>query len=151
MTYHPPLPSDALWALDLILMNVREQGEAYFDGSPYGDDDRAILMKLASLDEKKEETEEGDKWQRLEAESNKLFRELSRAGDLIEHKDNTEKMAYFRTATSLLDKIVGIQERTANLKKISQFHAEVLRIMDDVLTEDQRTTVMMALEKAIKE
>jgi hypothetical protein len=58
-------------------------------------------------------------------------------------------MTYFRTATSLLEKIVGINERAVGLKHIHDFQQGVLAIFDDELKADQRTRVMERLRSLI--
>ncbi len=63
--------------------------------------------------------------------------------------DSSESMSYFRTATSLLEKLLGYQERALGIKAISEFHATVTEIMESVLTEDQRNTVMERMKNAI--
>jgi hypothetical protein len=114
-------------------------------------EDKDVLVKLESRIEQvaEEDLEDDSKWGRLEKESNKLFTMLTEFSNKLDSRDNTETMAYFRTATSLLDKIVGIQERTANLKQISRFHDTVLIVLEDVLDASQRTQVMEQLKKSI--
>lgn len=152
--FYPPLPDRAVWAVDIILQNMAQDPDYLID-SPYTHEEITTLERLAgnvsTLAEEAEEIEEvGDgKWARLERESDKLFKALTGFSAKLDAKDNAETMAYFRTATSLLDKIVGIQERTANLKQISMFHDTVLRVMEDVLDAGQRTEVMTQLKKAI--
>lgn len=154
MSFYPPLPTDAIWALDVILQNTKEDPLYLADEDcPYSPADVLVLTRLAGAqpveldDDDAEET--GTKWERLQRESDKLFKGLTKAGTLLEHKDNSEKMAYFRTATQLLDKIVSIQERAANLQKIHAFHDLVLTIMEDVLDAGQRTDVMARLRTNI--
>lgn len=149
--FHPPLPEGATWALDIILRNL-EQDPDYLLDSPYTQEELDVLERFAGRAEAVEEDEapaEG-KWARLEHESNKLFKMLTDFSSKLDSKDNAETMAYFRTATSLLDKIVGIQERAANLKQINLFHETVLTVMEDVLDAGQRTEVMSRLKTAIK-
>lgn len=151
MTEYPPdLPDGAAFCLDLILQRMAEEPD-FLDHAPYPQEDKDVLAKLESRIEQieEEDLDEDSKWGRLEKESNKLFKMLTDFSDKLNDKDNTETMAYFRTATSLLDKIVGIQERTANLKQISLFHDTVLAVVEDVLDAGQRTQVMEQLKKAI--
>ena len=149
--FYPPLPDRAAWAMDIILRNL-EQDPDYLIDSPYTEEEVLVFERFSTRGiEVEEEIEEASdsKWTRLERESNKLFKSLTDFEGKLDTKDNAEQMAYFRTATSLLDKIVGIQERTANLKQISMFHDTVLRIMEDILDPGQRTNVMAQLKKAM--
>lgn len=153
--FYPPLPERAAWAVDIILQNMAQDPE-YLAYSPYSREELAILERLTggaaarrAADADEIEVVGEGKWARLESESNKLFKSLTEFSSKLNERDNAEQMAYFRTATSLLDKIVNIQERAANLKQISMFHDTVLRVMEDVLDAGQRTEVMTQLKKAI--
>jgi len=151
--YYPPLPEGAAFALDIILQNIESDPEYLLD-APYSGDELVVLDKLvtqvAAAASEEDEPLEGGKWARLERESNDLFKLLTDFSKKLDAKDNTETMAYFRTATALLDKIVGIQERTANLKQISRFHDTVLSIMEDEMDATQRTKVMERLQEALE-
>lgn len=152
MSFFPPLPENAVFALDLILKRLAEDPEFLDDEDcPYTSEEKDFLSKfVAEISEVEEaEAELGNKWDRLERESNSLFKNLTETGATLQIKDHTEKMAYFRTATSLLDKIVSIQERTANLRQIHKFHETVLNIMEDTLDAEQRTAVMERLQQSI--
>lgn len=148
--FYPPLGDDALFALDVIAQNLRTDPE-YLDEAPYPAAVLDIFGKMPSIpgDPEAPSLEDEDKWDRLQRESDKLFRGLTDAGNQLDSRDNAEKMAYFRTATSLLDKIVGIQDRILNLRAVSRFHTTVMAIMEDVLDPGQRTEVMERLKKAI--
>lgn len=149
--FYPPLPDRAVWAVDIILQNAQEDPE-YLEFSPYTQEEIETLQRIftgvVEVAESEELTGE-DKWARLEKESNQLFKALTAAGKDLQTADQAQKMAYFRTATSLLDKIVGIQERTANLKQIHKFHNTVLAVMEDTLDPGQRTAVLDRLKESL--
>jgi hypothetical protein len=89
-------------------------------------------------------TANGNKWEELQAEAAALYEELAvfkRDADAMGDggMDVKEKLAYFRTATQLLDKLVALGERAANLRRVSDFQERVLRVFDVVLTPAQRT------------
>lgn len=148
--YYPDLGDEALFALDIIARNIKTDPEYLLD-APYPDAVLEIFGQMPAGSEATEtlDLENEDKWDRLQRESDNLFRGLTDAGKQLDVRDNAEKMAYFRTATSLLDKIVGIQERILNLRAVSRFHSTVMAIMEDVLDPGQRTDVMERLQKAI--
>lgn len=154
MSYYPELPEGGLWALEIVLRNAAADPD-YLNGvdCPYSGEEIEVLTRLVGvLGVEDEEIDPSEtKWDRLERESDTLFRGLTNAGKQLEGKDNAEKMAYFRTATSLLDKIVGIQERIANIRAVAVFHATVMGIIEDEMDAGQRTRVMEKLERAIKQ
>lgn len=87
-----------------------------------------------------------DKWTQLSDEMFSLFDELKNfsARDIAED-DVKEKMAYFRTATALLEKITGLAERAHNVKTVSDFRSRILQVFDEILTPEQRTSAMEKL------
>lgn len=130
----------------VLLAELQGQDPEYLLRSPYSDDFLEIFTvknQVLTVD-----TTDMTKWEKLEHESNELFDALTAAGKDLKDKDNAERMAYFRTSTQLLERIVGIQERALNLKKLAEFQQLVLSIMDDVLDGDQRAQVRDRLREA---
>lgn len=163
-TYYPKIAVGSVFDLEMILRAAAENPD-YLDESPYPSDEVAIMRRLtgltpvwmqsprdAGLDGARDTEEVGeplDKWEKLEFQTKRLFDALLAEQQNLDVKDNSEKMAFFRTATSLLDKMVGIQERAANLRQIHKFHDTVLRVMENVLDAGQRTEAMDQLREAI--
>lgn len=149
MTYYPDIDEQTLWQIEVVLNNSRDDPEYLIEGGYSG----AIVTMLDRINGYRvkggsaEVVVAGDRWTTLEADTNKLFEDLTAAGALLNIADHTEKMAYFRTATSLLDKIVGIQERVQNTKAVSTFHTTVITFLEDICTPDQRTELMQRLKK----
>jgi hypothetical protein len=153
--YYPDIDIQAL----LLMIELQKQDPDYIRGSDYGPEIEGLFLGLtegsgvgagAGLAGLPMSTEGMSKWDRLEYESNELFEALTQAGKGLAARDNAEKMAYFRVAASLLEKIVAIQERALNLKKLATFQQIVLSVMDDVLTGDQRLQVRARLEEAAR-
>lgn len=107
-------------------------------GADYGD----------SNDPRAERLMGDDKWDALYREVVELYSSLKNAKPSA--GDSSESMSYFRTATGLLDKLVGHQERCLGIKQVAEFHAVVLDIMESEMTEDQRNRVMARLKDSIK-
>lgn len=136
--------------LGLFLQLLKQEPGLLTDPeAPYSAD---TIAALRGLGDKVEEVAEApaDKWAKLERETQRLYDELKDSKDNLSIEDHAERMSYFRTATSLLDKLVGLQERAVGLKAIGTFHQTVLDIMEDILDPGQRTEVMQRLEKVIK-
>jgi len=153
-SYYPQLPEGAAEGVELILRALSEDPEYLQDPDcPYSLADIESLQRIAGLDQlwmdDEDDEEDGDQWARLERDTKRIFKSLMAEQQSLGNKDNAEKMAFFRTATSLLDKLVGIQERAANLRQIHKFHDTVMTIMEDVLEAGQRTEVMDRLRNAI--
>ncbi len=94
------------------------------------------------------EEDDRDNWEFLYEESKTLYRNLKGAqpsGD-----EPAAQMGYFRTATSLLEKLLAMSERANNLKQVSDFYQLIMDIMESVLSASDRTAVMEKLQAAVK-
>lgn len=152
--YFPELPQNAIFNMEIILRRTAEDPN-YLEDCPLTDTEIEAIQRMLGLvkldqgiDQFSVDDLGEDTWGTLEDQTQKLFRSLLAEQKNLNVKDNAEKMAFFRTATSLLDKLVGIRERAANLKQISVFYDTIMQIMDDVLEAGQRTEVMDRLRKA---
>lgn len=136
--------------LGLLLQLLKQEPGLLGDPDcPYSADTISALTVMRGPEPEVAEAP-ADKWAKLERETQGLYDDLKESKDNLNTEDHAERMSYFRTATSLLDKLVGLQERAVGLKAIGTFHQTVLDIMEDVLDPGQRTDVMQRLEKVIK-
>lgn len=121
------------WAVRILLENLRADPN-YLDHEdcPYSDEFRTLFRGGAV---EMGEIEDLD----LEAESLRLFTELREAKDSMGGDDHAERMAYFRTSTSLLDKLITMRERAQNVKAISRFYRVVLDLIEEMLEPGQIT------------
>lgn len=71
-----------------------------------------------------------------------LFAQLTEFGNGLEITDVAERMSWFRTRASLLDKIVTLKERASGIKQVQEFINRVIEVMDNECTPDQRTRIM---------
>lgn len=137
--FYPPITEEAAWSLQIILEHL-ETDPTYLDDPdcPYRHDFREILTRITPkqrvLDVNPDEIN-------LESEAHNLFLELRESKDHLNTEDNAERMSYFRTATSLLDKLIGLRERANNVKRVSAFYSTVLQVMEEVLEPGQITQV----------
>lgn len=127
---------------------------------PYGDDTREALRQLELMwkvagrareakgrERVREERTGVEKYEELTREAQDLYADLVELRSTIETEgDVKEKLAFFRTATALLDKLVALGERSANLKNISEYQARVLTVFEQVMDGEQRTRAMRVLE-----
>jgi hypothetical protein len=155
MTYYPVLPDLAAFNIDIVLKNMAEDPE-FLAESPYTAEECEIIVRIAGLAPVSDDITltfdpDDDIWSNLESQTKQLYTDLMAERTHLSSKDNTEKMSFFRTATSLLEKLISIQERSVNIRKIHQFHNTVLTVMDDICDAGQRTEVMERLERAISE
>lgn len=142
--YFPEIPPDAWWGLEIILRNtVEDPGYLQDEGCPYPSWFREMSQVVAPVEGDLDLGDDID----LEAESARLFRELRDAKEGFGVTDHAEKMAYFRTSTTLLDKLIAMNERARNVKQVSRFYRAVLDVMEEVLDGDQREQVRGRLKE----
>lgn len=157
--FHPPLELATLRSLEIVRQLMIEH-PAYFLDSPYaGETERLIrgwfdakavkarhMEQLADAEEgDNPATLEDDKWLYIYNETSALYRSLK----VAKHGDEEDQMAYFRTATALLEKMISMQERALGLKQVSEFNATVMTIMESILSPTQRNEVMDQLKNAL--
>lgn len=149
--FYPSIDEETL----ILMIDLQKQDPTYVSRGGYPKPIEELFLALTAPKPAAAAVSAADmdnltKWERLEQESNDLFSALTQTGLDLGNRDNAEKMAYFRTATSLLDRIVGLQERAMNLKRLAQFQQTILTIMDDVLDGDQRQGVRERLKAAMR-
>jgi hypothetical protein len=162
--HYPDLTDHATWAVKTILTLASEDvlylrsPDCPYDAQFKNIIDRAIAFGNGSREEKEESTEkppvsapvsEDEIDSTLAGDLHSVFTELKAYGKTIGQSDQTERMAYFRTATSLLERLVNARERALGVKQIKDFQDTVLTIMEEVLSPDQRTDVMDRLRSVL--
>lgn len=160
--FYPPLDEATVKSIEIV-RQLHAEHPSYWLESPYSGAIEALLKRWfeavqapAPAAETPAESpapapEDGTaRWEFLYNESKTLYTKLKNESTDFTKMDGTEKAAYFRVATSLLDKLITYQERTLNLKQIHDFQMTVLEVMEEVLTPGQRTEVMEKLQTAIQ-
>lgn len=149
--HYPTLDENAI----SVIARVYEANPQYFDhpdcpydqitkdifkgNAKFQDFDTHTDVKIANSDD-------------LLTQITQLSKELKAYGQSIKTEEGTsasDRNTYFRLSVTLLEKLVDIKEKIANVKSYEQFNNEVLDIMDKILTPDQRTTVMQRLESLV--
>lgn len=154
--YYPPLDAATLRSLEVV-RQLASDHPGYFLESPYSGEVEDMIKQWFFPAKPQQPTVEapapnlfeGNRWEALSRESEQLYSDLKQAK--WGAAETSEQLSYFRTATSLLDKIVGLQERALGLKAVHEFHHTVMQIMEEVLSPTQRTEVMEKLKSAIGE
>lgn len=77
-----------------------------------------------------------------------LYTKLKDYWDDVKDSDKaTDKNTFFRVSASLLEKVVLLKEKQSNIMLVDSFINEVLNIMGDICTPDQRNEVIDRLAK----
>lgn len=137
--FYPPLPEKTDWALKVIMANLEEDPD-YLKSldCPYPQDVIDILDRNT-----RETGEDID----LVIELEQVYRELRDRKNKLGKDDHAEAMAYFRTATQLMEKLLGLQEKAVGLRQMQQFQRVVLGAMEDLMDADAREELTKRLKE----
>lgn len=81
-------------------------------------------------------------------EISELHSKLKTYWDDVKSSDkSTDKNTFFRVSVTLMERIVDLREQMSNIKNVNLFTSEILSIMEQVLTADQRNEVIDRLKK----
>lgn len=152
--FYPPIDEPTVKKLEVIRQLMADH-PGYFLEAPYSGETERMLKSWFGSSKKSLPSagdisiqDDTDPWKMLYQETQTIFRNLKDVKfDAV--GETSEKMAYFRTATSLLDKLVSLQERALGLKEIGEFQKAVLEAMESALNPDQRTKVMLQLKEIL--
>lgn len=150
MTYYPDLDHETILPVKIAVENAK-QDDSYLEDAPWDEEITTFIRKLAGeaveahTDSALLQNNGSEKWKTIEAEAASLYEDLREFGRELSTEDHTEKMSFYRTSTQLLEKIVSINERAMGLRHVAEFQDEIMAIMEDILSPDQRTEVMSRL------
>lgn len=140
--YLPDFEQDVLDGLQILRMRAVEDPDSIREVG-YPDFLVNMLIPMGSVEEEDTEVD-------LEKESQKLYRELQDAKENFGIDDHSERIAYFRVSTQLMEKLVALRERAHNIKQISQFYRAVMGIFEEMLEPGQITEVRDRLSEYLR-
>lgn len=158
MSFFPEFSKDKwLWAINLIKRNLEENPE-YLDhpDCPYSAEEIDFLLTTFSNedDETKITVSNSDmvdvEWGSEVEEISEMLRGLKSTRTKIKAGDAQGQMAYFRSASGLMEKLIQLQERAQGVKELSEFKIEVFRIIESVLPEEQRVLALSRLRAMVE-
>lgn len=157
--HYPEITTHVEWSIKMIIALALENATYFEDEAcPYGADFKNAFLSLIKrkvVIDQPGETTSAQTFSDDEIDANiagdlyKVFTDLKDYGKKIPESDQTERMAYFRTATSLLERLVTARERALGIKQVRAFQDTVLSIMEESMSPDQRTEVMERLSAAL--
>ena len=163
MANYPTISISALNNLKIVLDNARHD-PTYLDGrkAPYDKPTRELLKSLiadpileVTVPESKPEGQQkrGAKSKKTQITISELDKEYDELRGYIQDikrdingLEPNEKIQVIKTHAALIEKMLGMKERIKNLKKMDQFIATVIQLMEDELPQDLRMKVLEKLE-----
>ena len=166
--YYPPIDEATIRMLPVLAKQIQAEGSVnYLQGSPYKPEICEILRQhllekngpggaagpanpLAGSGDSEEDLAYVERLLAsggVERELASLYGKLSRFGDGLTAEDTSEMASFFRVSTSLMTKIVELQEKASGISQFIAFKNRVMGLLSDVMSVDQRNIFMEALER----
>ena len=141
---YPNLDPDAVWVLQIIAKNVRDNPEYLKSPDcPYPEEVKQLFEKQTGLAQFAEDGEDFNLDSiDMETEIISLYKRMQSWGNSIQNSDKSEQNTYFRLSTQLQERLIELMERSKGLKEIEQFKTAILSFMDDHMDPDTRTKFM---------
>lgn len=166
--YYPPIDEATIRMLPVLAKQIQADGSVnYLQGSPYKPEICEILRQhllekmglgaaagptnpLVGSGDSEEDLAYVEKLLAsggVERELASLYGKLSRFGDGLTAEDTSEMASFFRVSTSLMTKIVELQEKASGISQFIAFKNRVMGLLSDVMSVDQRNIFMEAIER----
>lgn len=75
----------------------------------------------------------------IDKESKRLYNKIKGKMNNLSKMETSEQLQLFRTATTLLEKLLNVNERASNIEKFENFKRFIIESMDRYLTPTQKT------------
>lgn len=144
-TYYPNISEEQILLINRVQRTLGENPK-YLDDAPYSQVIKDFFKKSAAAATQTQDLFEGDEIEAVARQVQKLINDLEAFATQLTSADHSEKLQYFKTKTTLVEKLIVQLERTANLKQINEFRSIVIQFMDEVLTKDQVTDFMKRID-----
>lgn len=146
-TYFPNISEDQILLIRRVLRSISENSDYLNDPQcPYSPLVKEFLTERVSVGTSSTNLFEGDEVVAVEKQIQKLLSDLETYGQGLGVGDTSEKLQYFKTKNSLLEKLLTNMERATNLKQINEFRSIVIQFMTEELTPDQITNFMKRID-----
>ena len=140
-TYYPRVDTTLLADITLLVSAIRQDPD--LSKSPYPPEVRAELLPL--LSNSAPVTASGapvDSVDFSESEIITMLNQFKRLETSLQKLEVGEQIQVLKTKAQLVERLVLMLERVTNVKKMGEFQAEVLRFLDEMLTEDQKQLML---------
>jgi len=144
--FYPNLDAPTVKNL-LVVKQLVDEHPSYFLESPYPQALEADLLRLfkytrhtVTMPRDVQTEEDLD----VETELVTLFRNLKLAKP---NATDGDQMAYYRTATALMERLLNLQDKAKNIKTMGEHHDLVLRFMEEICSPTQVEEFMSRLKE----
>jgi hypothetical protein len=146
-TYFPNISEDQILLINRVFRNIAENKDFLNNPKcPYPQTVKDFFTQQVAVSAEVPDLFEGDEIVAINIQIQKIINDLEAYGQGLGAGDTSEKLQYFKTKTSLVEKLLNNLERAANLKQINEFRSIVIQFMDEVLSKDQITDFMKRID-----
>lgn len=146
MAFYPNIKEDMIPVLSLVFQNLQKD-PSYLNSPecPYSEKLKDVFRKFETT--KSVDIFEGnDELLVMDQQIQKIINDLEGVASALGSADHQEKLNYFKTKTSLFEKLISMKERVYNLKELNEFRSIILAFLDEICTKDQITDLMKRLD-----
>lgn len=145
--FYPPLDAQTVKNLLIVRQLVAEHA-GYFLESPYPqavEADLTTLFKLTQRAPVLPVTAAAAQEIDVEAELRTLYTEMRAAKPA---QNDPDQLGYFRVSTSLMEKLLTLQEKAKNIKTMGEHHTMVLDFLQEICSPTQVEEFIKRLKEA---
>lgn len=154
--FYPIISEDAVLAINLARSYIEKEGPEWLDKREckYSQTIKKFLLETSAgvvaapggdLDVP-DLFEGNDEPEVLDRQIQKILNRMDAMEAQLGGMEPNEKLAFFKTRTTLLEKLINLREKTTNLKEMSDFKAKIIGFLDEICTPDQITNLMERLK-----
>jgi hypothetical protein len=146
--FYPTIREEQVMLFNVVVQNL-EKDPGYLDhpSCPYPDTVKNFFRKSTASAPVIDLFADGeDREMVLDKQVEKLINDLEAFANTLGNADHSEKLQYYKTKTTLIEKLISMRERVFNLKELNEFRSVVIQFMDEICTKDQITDLMKRLD-----
>lgn len=149
--YYPSFDPTVFQTLSIVARLAAEDPD-YLPNSPYPPDFQQLMARLSAPNPASQSLHDftdrlDSESVNIEKEAEKLYLDLKAFASTVSAMDVSEKVATFRVAAGLMEKLITFRERASAVAQYEAFKAMVLDAIDRYLTPQQKSLVMADLKR----
>ena len=146
MATYPRLTTDTILSLKLIRQFLRDDPNYLEHAACSYDADTKDVLRAFGNGVAEVQIPEIDWSGDIETQITKVLNDMEAMGMSLGGLAPNEKLAFFKTKTSLMEKMISLQESALNIRQLNDFRTTVVELLEQICDKDQISEFMTALE-----
>lgn len=138
--FYPTISDDSIATLKLAQSFLTKEGPEWLNKKecPYGELVKTFLRDSMGVGEVVDLFENADdEPEVLDRQIQKVLNKMDAMENQLASLEPNEKLAFFKTRTALLEKLITLREKVTNLREMSEFKGTVVKGLEDICTREQ--------------